>query len=86
MLGYAKDSRLSQIQSVEATYNIESPLKESSYLSLYLTIEPALLVPDAYRENVNHMFFFHSELFIYFCYLSMIRLKAKSCLINLLAG
>ncbi len=57
MLGYAKDSRLSQIQSVEATYNIESPLKESSYLSLYLTIEPALLVPDAYRETVIHAYF-----------------------------
>jgi hypothetical protein len=57
MLGYAKDSRLSQIQSVETTYNIESPLKESSYLSLYLTIEPALLVPDAYRETVINFYF-----------------------------
>ena len=56
MLGYTRDPKLSHIQtfsSVESNINLDAPLKESSYLSLYITIEPQLLVPDAYRESVS---------------------------------
>lgn len=59
MLGYTRDPKLSHIQTysaVDSNINIDSPLKESSYLSLFVTIEPQLLVPDAYRESVSIRF------------------------------
>lgn len=55
MIGYKKESKMSYIQSFgvgEAGVNMEKAFKESSYLSLFITIEPQLLVPDAYRESV----------------------------------
>ena len=62
MLGYTRDARLSQLQTfsnMETAINMDAPLRESSYLSLYLTIEPQLLVPDAYRESVTiYLYYF----------------------------
>ena len=61
MLGYTRDPRLSHIQSLttlETAINMELPIVESSYLSLYVTIEPQLLIPDAYRESVINFRFF----------------------------
>jgi hypothetical protein len=54
MLGYTRDPRLSKIQSslLDTAINLEAPLKESSYLTLFLTIEPQLLVPEVFRESV----------------------------------
>ena len=55
MLGYTRDPRLSHIQSLttlETAINMELPTIESSYLSLYVTIEPQLLIPEVYRESV----------------------------------
>jgi hypothetical protein len=40
---------------METAINMDTPIKESSYLSLYVTIEPQLLVPDAYRESVRNL-------------------------------
>ena len=56
MLGYTRDHRLTQMQAlsnIETMLGMESPIKESSYISLYITIEPQLLVPDAFRETVQ---------------------------------
>ena len=61
MLGYTRDPRLSHIQSltnVETAINMEMPIIESSYISLYVTIEPQLLIPEAYRESVKKTLFF----------------------------
>lgn len=38
---------------MDSSINLEKPIKECSYLSLYITIEPQLLVPEAYRESVG---------------------------------
>lgn len=55
MLGYTRDPNLSKIKSsfLEATYNFEAPIHESSYLTLFITIEPQLLVPEIFRETVK---------------------------------
>ncbi len=57
MLGYTRDPKLSHIQSYmnidTGNFALDTPLKESSYLSLYITIEPQLLVPDVLRESVR---------------------------------
>ena len=56
MLGYTRDPKLSHIQTymnMDTNAVMDTPIKESSYLSLYITIEPQLIVPDAYRETVN---------------------------------
>jgi hypothetical protein len=60
MLGYTRDPRLSKIQSslLDTAINLEAPLKESSYLTLFLTIEPQLLVPEVFRESVFFFFYF----------------------------
>ena len=53
MLGYTRDQRLSKLNALKETViNMESPIKESSYLTLYITIEPQLLVPEIFRESV----------------------------------
>lgn len=56
MIGYKKDPKLSQINSFlnpDANIAADKPVRESSYLSLYVTIEPQLLVPDVYREGYD---------------------------------
>jgi hypothetical protein len=64
MLGYTRDPRLSKIQSslLDTAINLEAPLKESSYLTLFLTIEPQLLVPEVFRESV---FFFLLYIYLF---------------------
>jgi coiled-coil and C2 domain-containing protein 2A len=55
MLGYTRDPRLSKLQMsslMETTINMEMPLRESSYLTIFLTIEPQLAAPDVFRETV----------------------------------
>lgn len=55
LLGYTRDPKQSYLQSfstIEANFNLDEPIKESSYITLFITIEPQLLVPDAYREGV----------------------------------
>lgn len=56
MIGYKKDPKLTQINAypiLDSNVAVEKPFRESSYLSLYVTIEPQLLVPDVYREGVR---------------------------------
>lgn len=56
MIGYKKDPKLSQINSFlnpDANVAADKPVRDSSYLSLYVTIEPQLLVPDVYREGYD---------------------------------
>lgn len=57
MLGYTRDPKNSRIQSfmggMETNSILEAPLKEASYLSLFVSLEPNLLVPDAFRENYD---------------------------------
>lgn len=54
MLGYTRDPRLSKIKTslLDTTINMEAPVRESSYLTLFITIEPQLLVPEIFRETV----------------------------------
>jgi coiled-coil and C2 domain-containing protein 2A len=55
MLGYTRDPKLSHIQTymnMDTNSVMDTPIKGSSYLSLYITIEPQLIIPDAYRETV----------------------------------
>ncbi len=55
MLGYTRDPRLSKIKtSIEdASLNLEQPFRESSYITLFITIEPQLLVPEMFRESYD---------------------------------
>lgn len=58
MLGYTRDPRLSRIQTslLDTAINLDTPFRESSYLTLFITIEPQLLVPEIFRETVNKNF------------------------------
>ncbi len=55
MIGYTRDPRLSKIKtSIEdATLNMEQPFREASYITLFITIEPQLLVPEMFRESYD---------------------------------
>ena len=85
MLGYTRDPRLSHIQSLttlETAINMELPIVESSYLSLYVTIEPQLLIPDAYRESVINFRFFKQNKFLNnskVAFFSTTQLKVLNC-------
>lgn len=56
MIGYKKDPKMSHLNSysvLDSNVNMEKPIRDSSYLSLFVTIEPQLLVPEVYRESVR---------------------------------
>lgn len=55
MIGYTRDSRLSRIRSNldDVTLNMEQPFRESSYITLFITIEPQLLIPEMFRESYD---------------------------------
>lgn len=59
MLGYTRDPKLSHLNtyaSSEAIINMDNRARDSSYLSMYVTIEPQLLVPEAFRETVSQLY------------------------------
>ena len=55
MIGYTRDPRLSKIKSSieDTTLNLEQPFREASYITLFITIEPQLLVPPMFRESYD---------------------------------
>lgn len=55
MIGYTRDPRLSRIKSSleDTTLNMEQPFRESSYITLFITIEPQLMIPEYFRESYD---------------------------------
>ena len=54
MLGYTRDTT-TKIKSsfVDPALSFDNPIKETSYINLFVTIEPQLDVPEAFRESVR---------------------------------
>jgi hypothetical protein len=53
-LGYARDPRLLRIQTLTLDGNQkELPIKGCSYITLFITIEPQLLVPEVFNESYD---------------------------------
>lgn len=46
-------SHLNSYSILDSNVSMEKPIRDSSYLSLFVTIEPQLLVPEVYRESVR---------------------------------
>lgn len=61
MLGYTRDNRLSRLHSngvIEGTVvNFEQPSSDTSYISLFMTIEPQLSVPEQLIQTVIYFKF-----------------------------
>jgi coiled-coil and C2 domain-containing protein 2A len=55
MIGYTRDPRLSRIKTSldDASLNMEQPFRDSSYITLFITIEPQLMVPEYFRESYD---------------------------------
>ena len=55
MLGYTRDPQSAKLRPVGFgdALNLEAPVKDSSYLTVFVTIEPQLLVPEQFRESVS---------------------------------
>ena len=59
MLGYTRDNRLSRVQTYSAIDNMQAfdqPINDCSYLSIFMTIEPQLLVPEVLYQTVYCIF------------------------------
>jgi coiled-coil and C2 domain-containing protein 2A len=56
LLGYSRDPKLSKVKTyaaIENLFNYEKPNIEASYLSIYATIEPPLLVPEPFSQTFD---------------------------------